>query len=89
MYALTMPTNIAVMARSPKPGFFSVSGAAFRSPPPSFFRYRLPNSVARIMPHMMHTLISSAIVENACAVIVSPDSVSPSCSAAAEATWVS
>ena len=82
-----MPMNMAVMALSPKEGF--CVPALFSPPRDSRARYFLPNSVVRIMPHMMHTLIRKAMVEKASAVMASPLSVEPNCSAAAWATCVS
>ena len=77
--------NIAVIAVSPKPKappFFSL---LFRR-----LVYLRLNRMERIMPHMMQTLIKSAIVAKPDAVICSPDSFSmPTCSAAAWATCVS
>ena len=79
-----MPMNMATIARSPKPGL----------PDPfpfpwSFLVYLGLKIAARIIPHMMQTLISRAMVEKACTVIWSALSLMPICSAAASATWVS
>ena len=72
MYAEMRPMNMAVMAMSPKPAmpdFFSPS----EEPEPSFFVYFFVKMVAKIMPHMMHTLMRRAMVLKAFAVMAAPD----------------